>query len=104
MEIDLGIVFMILGADILTSFTLCNSARGMATEIGRNPRFYPKHYAVVPRKMKKQFGVRQSIVPKYLIFQYYMTIAHFYLGFIELLLYYCLNDGGLFARQLFDFH
>lgn len=104
MDIDFGIFFMVMGANLLTALALRNATRGMATKIGRNPQFYPSHYAAVPKKMKKIFGVRQNFIPKYLIFQYYITVVHFYVGVFELLLYYCAKDNGLLASYLFFMH
>lgn len=84
-----SIAFMFIGGSTLLALTSYNATRGMVTAIGRNHRFFPKHYTTVSKSLRKLFRITQNKMPKFLCFQCYITFFYFFVGPIELLIYYC---------------
>jgi len=82
----MGNIFMFIAGGTLHAVALYNSTRGMIKQIGRNIRFYPKHYTTVPKHFKKLFKITQHKIPKFFCYQYYLVILFALLGPIEFLL------------------
>lgn len=85
----LSMAFTFIGSSTLFALACYNATRGMVTKIGRNQRFFPKHYITVSKPIGKMFGISQHKIPRFLYCQCYITIAYFSAGPIELLMYYC---------------
>lgn len=70
-------------------------------EIRTNVKFYPRHYAVPPRWMRKLFSLPKRDVAKLLIFHLYLSLGHAVLAVVYLVIL-CGNFpwGGLFAGYM----
>ena len=55
-------------------------------EIKRNFRFYPKHYCMPPRWMRKFFNMKKREIPKYLCYRMYLYAATFLWAFISFII------------------
>ena len=51
-------------------------------EIKTNFRFYPKHYCMPPRWMRKFFKMKKREIPKFLCYRLYVCFAAFLWAFI----------------------
>ena len=71
---DIIEIIMILSLYILAYFFFRNSAIGMIDEIRTNFRFFPKHYALPPRWIRKHFNLRKEEIPKFLLFRLYVSL------------------------------
>lgn len=104
MRIDLGGCLALIGLGLFTFIGFRNAIRGMVTEIGRNPKFFPKKYIAVPKMLKKLFNIRQQFVPRFLYYECYISIVFLILSPIEMALYCCANDNGVLASWVLLFH
>lgn len=50
------------------------SAIRMIKEICINSRYYPEHYCAVPRWIKKCFKVKEKMIPKFIYFEFCMSV------------------------------
>lgn len=83
----------ILGAGGLIFYCWWNATKGMIKKIGIVQKLYPKHYITPCRCIKKLYGIKSNIIPKYLYYMCYVTIVYFFLGPVELLCYLLDRDG-----------
>ena len=67
-------------------------------EIRTNMKFYPRHYAVPPRWMRKLFSLPKRDMAKYLIFHLYLSLGYAVLAIVcFIILCGGFLWGGLFA-------
>ena len=98
------IPFVFIGIGLFLFVGFRNAIRGMVTEIGRNPRFFPKKYIAVPKFLSKLFGIKQQFMPKFLYYESYISIGFFLLSLLEILAYYCVNADGLLISWIMFIH
>ena len=104
MRIDSSIHFVFIGGGLFAFIGFRNAIRGMITEIGRNPKFFPKKYIAVPKLLKRIYNIRQQFVPRFLYYECYISIGFLILSPIEMVLYYCREDDGLLASWMLFAH
>lgn len=101
---DFGVIFVLIGGGLLQFFCWWNATRGMINENHINQKFYPKHYTVPSRFIKKFFMIKKQKIPKYLYYMCYATITYFFLGPIELVAFYCADGGSTLAGYMLFIH
>jgi len=52
-----------------------NSAINMIDDVKTSFRFYPKHYLLPPRWIRKLYGLKKKEIPKYLLYRLYVSLA-----------------------------
>ena len=52
-----------------------NSAKETISDIGYNSKFYPYHYTLPPKWLRKHFGLKKSMIPKFLCARLYLALA-----------------------------
>ena len=52
----------------------------MTEDIGINSRFYPKHYIILKKWMRKLFHIKQHVIPRYLYLELLVSLFFFILG------------------------
>ena len=83
---------------VIGSLAYRGSALHGDKEIRTNMKFYPRHYAVPPRWMRKLFSLPKRDMAKYLIFQLYLSLVHAVLAIVLcVILLGGFSWGGLFA-------
>lgn len=78
---NIGILYTIgfPACSFVISFFFINSALTLIREVGIKPQFYPKHYIIPARWMRRVFGIS---TPKILKFTYFLfTLALIYAGY-----------------------
>lgn len=85
--------FIFLGISFLSFFTFRNSTVGMIERTGTNTRYYPKHYIVPQRWVKKLFGIKDRVIPKYLYRELFLSIFFAILGPINIAIYVCAGSN-----------
>ena len=65
-----------------------NRATFMINEIKTNFKFYPKHYSMPPKWIRKHFNLKKAEIPKFLLLRLYWAIA--ILAFIPATVIVCL--------------
>lgn len=80
------IIFLFGGLAGLAFFSTKNSAIGMIKEICINPRYYPKYYRAVPRWIKKCFKVKQKTIPRFIYFEFYISVFYAIVGPIDIII------------------
>ena len=58
------------------------SAQYNIKKIGLNSRYYPKRYALLPRWIRKSFGIEQRMVPRFLYFELLLAMVFFVYAFV----------------------
>lgn len=96
---------VLLKIAIVTAVMCSLGYRGAALhgekDIRTNMKFYPRHYAVPPRWMRKLFSLSKRDMAKFLIFHLYLSLGHAVLAVVYLFIL-CGNFpwGGLFANYM----
>lgn len=90
---DFRIFFMFFAISLLSFFNCRNSAAGMITEIGINKRFYPEHYTVLPKKLKKLLRIKNTTVPKFLLYELFVSLLFALLFTINTAICLCFNGN-----------
>ena len=75
-----------LGWAFLAGFNYKNSAIQMIKEVGISRRYYPKHYIAPKKWMRKLFGIKPHLIPKYLYFELFMCLIQFALGPVNIII------------------
>ena len=79
-------IIMFLTLAVGSGFTCRNSVIGMIKEVGISRRYYPKHYIAPKKWMRKLFGIKPHLIPKYLYFELFICLALFSLGPINIII------------------
>ena len=83
---------------VIGSLAYRSSAIHGDKEIRTNMKFYPRHYAVPPRWMRKLFSLPKRDMAKFLIFQLYLSLVHAVLAIVLcVILLGGFSWGGSFA-------
>lgn len=101
---DFGVVFVFIGGGLLQFFCWWNATRGMINKSRVNQRLYPKHYTVPSRVIRKIYRIKKLTIPKYLYYMCFATIVYFFLGPVELVLFYCADNGDNLAGYMLFIH
>ena len=83
----LSFIFSYLGFTALCCMTCRNSAVGMTEDIGINSRFYPKHYIILKKWMRKLFHIKQHVIPRYLYLELLLSLLFFILGMFNTVIF-----------------
>ena len=88
------VTLFFLGLSFIIFFYNKSFTIEMIKEICINPPYYPKHYCIVPRWIKKCFKVKQRMIPKFLCFEFYIMIFYVIMGLIDSILsiFLCVKD------------
>lgn len=84
---DFKFIFVYLGVAWLSYASCRRSALGMIKQIGTVSRYFPKHYMVPPKWMKKFFRIRQRVIPRYLCFELLVSLACLFFGLINSIIF-----------------
>jgi len=101
---DFRIFLCFFAISLLSFFNCRNSAAGMITEIGINKRFYPKHYTVLPKKLKKLLRIKNTTVPKFLLYELFVSLLFALLFPINTVICLCFNGNKDIVRILIMIH
>ena len=98
--------FFYLGVTVLSFFNCRNSTVGMIKEIGINSqsRYYPKHYIIPKRWMRKFFHINQRTIPRYLYFELLVSVFFLILGLFNTAIFIVVGCDKPIAGILFMFH
>lgn len=55
-------------------------------EVRTNFKFYPKHYIMPPRWIRKMFSLPKREMAKYLVFHLYLSLMHIVVGIINVVI------------------
>lgn len=66
-------------------------------EIRRNAPFYPKHYAIPPRWMRKMFSLPKREMAKFFLFQLYCTFLNIAIGIVNVSLMLINSEISVFT-------
>ena len=99
-------IFFYLGVTVLSFFSCRNSTVGMIKEIGINSqsRYYPKHYIIPKRWMRKFFHINQRTIPRYLYFELLVSVFFLILGLFNTAIFIVVGCDKPIAGILFMFH
>lgn len=97
-------IFAFIGFTLLSFFNCRNSTKGMIDEIGINNRFYPKGYMTLPRITRRFFGVKTKVIPKFLFWEFIVSVLFLALGPIYIIIYLCCNETSRVGGILLLFH
>ena len=88
MKLDINFIWQgILGAiagGLLFYYRHKNHMKLAIEDIKTNFRFFPKHYAMPPRWIRKHFNLRKNEIPKFCLFGLYVAIFDLYSILIEI--------------------
>ena len=68
---------------IMAALACRNSSINANKKIRTNFRFYPKHYMIPPRWIRKLFSLPKKEVAKFLVWHLFFSLAHIALGIIN---------------------
>lgn len=91
---DSSVILMFLGIATLSHLTTKNFARGMIREIGVNRRYYPKHYAIPPRWIRKVFKLEKREIPRFICNEFVVSLFFALLGPLNALTF-ILSSGNM---------
>lgn len=93
----MDILFVFLGLAGISFYHCENLTVEMIKKVGTIIQHYPKRYIVPKRWMRKIFGINQQMVPRYLYYELFVSIAFAVLGPIYLILISCFGKevGGI---------
>lgn len=97
----LDICFMFIVFSVIVYFCLKNWVVRMINEVGRNPDFSQKWYISPKKWMKKQFKIKQKMIPKYLYFELYLINILAILGPVNIIIYIISDFSKTIAGILF---
>lgn len=101
---DLSIIFMFLGIATLSHLTTKNFAKGMIKEIGVNRRYYPKHYAIPKRWIRKIFKLEKKEIPRFLCNEFVVSLFFALLGLLNALIFILSSGNKVLAGMLGMIH
>ena len=88
MKLDINFIWQgVLGTIVFGLLTYSRHKRHMKLaieDIRINFRFFPKHYAMPPRWIRKHFNLRKKEIPKFCLFGLYVAIFDLYSILIEI--------------------
>lgn len=90
---DFETIFMFFGLAFLSCFTVKNFAIGMIKEIGINRRYYPKHYAIPRRWIRKVFELEKREIPRFICNEFVVSLFFALLGPLNALIF-ILSSGN----------
>lgn len=85
-------------------FNFKSSVKSVINDVERNPKYFPKGYVETKRWMRKQFGLKQKIIPKYIYFSLYMANFYIILGPINLIVTFAVGWNKTVCGILVMFH
>lgn len=75
------------------------SIKRIIKRVGIRIKFYPAHYIMPSKKMRKIFKLEKKEIPKWMYFSLYLSFVYIILFFVFLL--YCLIDDKLTILHIF---
>lgn len=72
-----------IAVSVMGALGAVNGAIKGDKEIRRNAPFYPKHYAIPPRWIRKIFSLPKKEMAQFFIFQLYCTFLHIAIGIVN---------------------
>lgn len=90
---DLSVLFIFFGIATLSHLTTKNFAKGMIKEIGVNRRYYPKHYAIPRRWIRKVFELEKREIPRFICNEFVVSLFFALLGPLNALIF-ILSSGN----------
>lgn len=97
---DFEVIFVFFALSLLSFFNCRNSTKGMIVRLGINMRFYPKHYKVLHRKLKRFFRIKNTTIPQFLFYELFVSILFAILGPINTIIYLCYNNKELVGHLI----
>ncbi len=82
-------IFFIFSVYVLFYFFYRNSTLVAIDDIRTNFKFFPKHYCLPPRMIRKHFGLKKSEIPKFLCFRLYVSLSSWVLAPISSIICVC---------------
>lgn len=98
------LIFFYFGAVVLSYMNCRNSTVGMIKEIGTSSRYYPKHYIIPKRWMKKLFQIKQHAIPRYLYFELLVSLFFIILGLTNIVIFIAVGCDKPITGILIMFH
>lgn len=102
--VDFELIFFYLGATVLSCINCRNSTVGMVEEIGINSRYYPKHYIIPKRWVRKLFHIKQHSIPRYLYFELLVSLSFLILGLLNIVIFIAVGCDKSITGILIIFH
>ena len=68
-------VLVILAEWLWVAYVVKTTTIITANEIKTNFKFFPKHYAMPPRWLRKHYKLKKTEIPKYWLFRLYLAFA-----------------------------
>ena len=90
---------------LLVSLGLYRSCRSTTKieieDIKTNLKYFPKHYIMPPRWIRKHFNLRKAYIPKFLLFRLYLAISFLILGPISAIICLIIKPNWYFVQAMF---
>lgn len=93
------VIFFFFTYSLFSFLTLKNASIGAMKEIGINSRFYPKEFIVPPYWIKKVFKIKQKTIPKYLVFELFLSVFFLTLGPVNVIVFFLFQTKRMFITQ-----
>lgn len=61
-------------------------------QVGLNVKYWPKHYIVPNKKIRRLYDLKKQEIPKWCYYQLLLSYVYIILFVISFLLYFCLNN------------
>ena len=81
-----GAIIVAIIISVMCSLGSKSAAINGDKKLRTNSSFFPKHYTIPPRWIRKLFSLPKRYMANFLVFELYLSLIHIALGFINVVL------------------